>query len=102
MSHSSIAQASRDEDLTVRIESAISKEAWANETFGSTAAGATIKASGPGTWLSYFVWPVCIDTETDYEYAVNEGNPSPGGDPAVITDAAIQSAVQVHWPVDPS
>ena len=31
-------------------------------------------------------------------YAVDQGNENPGGAPGVITDADIQSAVQVHWP----
>ena len=41
-----------------------------------------------------FMWPCCIDFEAAYESAVLAGNENPGGDPAVITDTAIGSAVQ--------
>lgn len=34
------------------------------------------------------------DIEAAYEYALNADNPNPGGDPTVITDAQILSAVQ--------
>ena len=39
--------------------------------------------------------------EQAYEYAVNAGNPDPGGDPAVITDGMILSGVQANWPENP-
>ena len=41
------------------------------------------------------------DVEQAYEYAVNAGNPDPGGDPAVITDGMILAGVQAHWPENP-
>ena len=41
-------------------------------------------------------WPVSSqsDIEASYEFAVNSDNPDPGGDPTVITDGQILSAVQ--------
>lgn len=41
-------------------------------------------------------WPVSsqTDIEAAYEYALNADNPDPGGDPTVITDQQILSAVQ--------
>ena len=38
------------------------------------------------------------DIEAAYESALTGDNPDPGGDPAVITDAMILSAVQAHPP----
>jgi hypothetical protein len=38
------------------------------------------------------------DIESSYEYALNADNPDPGGDPTVITDAMILSAVQANPP----
>jgi hypothetical protein len=41
-------------------------------------------------------WKVAsaTDIEQAYEYAINSGNPDPGGDPTVITDAQILAKVQ--------
>lgn len=50
-------------------------------------------------------WPVATYTEIAeaYEYAVNEENPNPGGDPGVVTDAMILAVVQpiLHPPPPP-
>jgi hypothetical protein len=47
-------------------------------------------------------WPVCVagDVAAAYESALAAGNPNPGGDPAVVTDGMILSAVQADWPPD--
>lgn len=44
-------------------------------------------------------WAVAAtnDIASAYDSALAAGNPSPGGDPAVITDLMILSAVQAHW-----
>lgn len=49
-------------------------------------------------------WPVSAktDIEAAYEYAVNAENPNPGGDPTVITDQQILSAVQSLITVEPA
>jgi hypothetical protein len=41
-------------------------------------------------------WPVVTasDVEEAYAYALNAGNPDPGGDPAVVSDGMILSHVQ--------
>ena len=46
------------------------------------------------------IWPVALSTEAEYASAIAAGNPDPGGDPAVITDGMILSAVQANWPTD--
>jgi len=101
MSYTTITQSTQDEALLERLRAAIAKEAWNNPTFGDTPTGEAIKTSWPNMAIEgQFVWPCCLDFEAAYESAVIAENPNPGGDPAVITDAAIGSAVQAHWPDD--
>jgi hypothetical protein len=99
MSYTSITAAARDTALTDRITAAAYQEALDNPTFTDTVFGRQMLGGyGSAAPLNY---PVAIDTEAAYESALAAGNPNPGGDPSVITDAAILSAVQAHWPPDP-
>ena len=69
-----------------------------------TAAAAEEGASSPEyTTSSFLRWPVAIadDVVAAYASALAAGNPSPGGDEAVITDQMILSVVQAHWPANP-
>lgn len=100
MSYTSIAKAFVDPDLIARVRSAVAKEAFANATLRATVTGQQIVTSGPDMVLPKFLWPVCINTETEYEYALTAAIPDPGLDPGVITDAAIGSTIQANWPVD--
>lgn len=98
MSYATINQASNDWALIARVIAAVSKEAYANETLAATEFGAAVRLNpAEGARL---VWPVAIDYEADYAYAVGMHNGNPGGDPGVIADAEIQAAVQAHWPLD--
>ena len=97
MSLSTINQAANDEELLARIEAGVHKETIANPAFGDSMFGGQV-TSGMAPIKQVFAYPVAVDNETAYEYAVNADNPSPGGDPTVITDAAIGSAIQAHWP----
>ena len=101
MSLASINQAANDQILLARVSAAVNKEALANPTFGDTDFGRLV-ISGTAPIQMRFAYPIAVDTEAAYESALAAGNPNPGGDPAVITDAAISSAVQVHWPPDPA
>lgn len=101
MSYTTITLSTQDAELTDRIAAAIAKETFAGEGFGDTPTGERVKAGGPYTVLAEFVWPCCIDFEADYAFAVDSGNPSPGGDPGVIGDDEIGAAVQAHWPEVP-
>jgi hypothetical protein len=49
------------------------------------------------------IWPVssATDIEAAYESALAAHNPNPGGDPSVITDQMILSAVQANMPPAP-
>jgi hypothetical protein len=86
MSYATINQAANDAALCGRIMAAIAAEgeAYPVEKYGA------------------LVWPVCsaADVAAAYESAVLADNPDPGGDPAVVTDQMILSAVQAHWPAE--
>ena len=100
MSATTVSRCVGDIDLRGRVTAMISKEAWANPTFGDTGVGGNVKQYGPQAWINYFMWPISIDNEAAYEYAVNSANPAPGLDPGVISDSAIESGIQAHWPPD--
>jgi hypothetical protein len=97
MSYTTIHQATLDEALQARVTAAASKEAWANPDYASTEYGERLRTY-PNEALTTFMYVIAIDNEADYSYAVDNGNENPGGDPGVITDAALQSGVQAHWP----
>src|SRR5262245_62076648 len=99
MSLTSITQASRDQALLDRIIASANKEALNNPTFGDTNYGRQVR-SGTAPITMTFAFPVAVTTEAAYEYALNAGNENPGGDPSVISDADITSAVQANWPAD--
>lgn len=65
-----------------------------------TAAAAQEGRTDPPSAAYALRWPVCSssDIEAAYASALAAGNPDPGGDPAVITDQQILSAVQAHPP----
>jgi hypothetical protein len=99
MSYATITQATNDTFLRNRIQAAVNKEAQANAELAATPFGVYVLDQ---PWVAYqaLIWPVSIDAEAAYESAVIAGNPNPGGDPAVITDAQLLGAVQVNWPPD--
>jgi hypothetical protein len=101
MSYTSINQCVNDEALIDRVTAGAMKEAWASEEYSETEFGEVLRNS-PNLAQTVFMWPVSIDNEDAYSYAVDSANPNPGGDPGVISDAAIQAGVQAHWPPDPS
>jgi hypothetical protein len=98
MSYNTLDAASKDVPLQNRVIAGVQKEARANPTFGDTEYGRTV-IDNPAEGIA-LVWPVAIDTEAAYASALAADNPNPGGDESVITDAAIGSAIQVHWPAD--
>jgi hypothetical protein len=57
----------------------------------------------PDLIIGQLIWPVssASDIEAAYASALAADNPDPGGDPAVITDQMILSAVQSNWPTSP-
>jgi hypothetical protein len=88
MSYSTINSCAHDHELIGRVAAACAQE-------GSTAPdGAALQV----------VWPLAAasDVEAAYASALAAGNPSPGGDPAVITDGMILANVQAHLPPPPA
>jgi hypothetical protein len=100
MSYTTIHQSTQDQDLQRRVLAAIAKEAYGNDTLGASQTGLTVKTSAPEHVLFRFMWPISIDNETAYEFALGNNVDHPGADPGVITDANIQAGVQAHWPSD--
>jgi hypothetical protein len=99
MSLTSITTAANDAELMKRITASAWKEAIANPEFGDTVFGRQV-LQGAAPISMIFGYPVAVDYEAEYESALAAGNTNPGGDPAVISDANIGSAVQAHWPED--
>jgi hypothetical protein len=96
MSYASLDTATRDESLKNRTIAAVQQEARENPTVADTDYAALVIAnSAEGAQM---IWPVALNTEAEYESALAAGNPNPGGDPSVITDGMILSAVQSSWP----
>jgi hypothetical protein len=100
MSYLTVAQSTNDADLQRRVMAACAQEGWNSAELGPTAFGKLAREDPAGAMLQ-IVWPVAIDNAAAYESALLAGNPAPGADPAVITDAAILAGVQAHWPADP-
>src|SRR5215510_12067382 len=101
MSAQSIGRCVGDIDLRGRVAASISKETWANPTFGDTQWGQRVKSSGPSCMLEYYMWPIAIDNELAYAYALDQNVPSPGGDRSVISEENLSAGIQAHWPADP-
>lgn len=81
MSYNSIHQCANDEAFQARLMACAAQEGHENPEYAMS---------------SILRWPVSslTDIEAAYEYALNADNPNPGGDPTVITDQQILSAVQ--------
>lgn len=99
MSYTTITQSTKDQALQDRVTAAGMKEAIASAVLSKTPFAAQLRTT-PQLALNYFLWPTAVEYETEYAYAVDQGNENPGGDPGVITDANIQAVVQTHWPSD--
>ena len=96
MSYNTLDQSSKDLALQNRVLAAVQKEAQANAELAATPFGELVR-DNPAEGIR-LMWPVCIDYESEYAYAVDHNHENPGGDEGVITDANIGSAVQAHWP----
>lgn len=81
MSYTTIHQCASDPAFMARLEAAAAQEGHENPNYAMS---------------ELLRWPVSTKTDiaAAYESAVLNGNENPGGDPAVITDAQILSAVQ--------
>lgn len=100
MSYTTITASVRDDALQDRVLAAAMTTAFANPEFEDTEFGRLLKLN-PVMALNTFMWPVAVDYRAEYEFAINNDNPNPGGDVGVISDANIEASVQVHWPDGP-
>lgn len=101
MSHQTVHQATMDSALQNRISAAVQKEVYNNVSLKDTEVAKQFRQV-PLHAVNVFIYPVAIDYETEYEYAVESDNPNPGGDPTVITDGNLTAAIVTHWPPDPT
>lgn len=97
MSYTTVYKCTQDQAFRNRIAACMNQQAWNNAELRSTPLGESLRVSS-GSGVDSMVWPVAIEYEAPYEYAVNSDNPDPGGDPTVITDANILASVQSNWP----
>lgn len=100
MSYQMIYRSTQDFELVERIMACVTQEAWNNPSFSTSDYAKSVKYESENS--RKMIWAVCIasDIAGAYEYAVNNNNPNPGGDPAVITDGMILANVQAKWPFD--
>jgi len=92
MSYTTISACFNDSAFIARVRACVAQEQIAKGV-----------APEPEAMLPSMVWAVAAasDVEQAYAYALTAGNPNPGGDESVITDAMILAHVQASWPVTP-
>lgn len=100
MSYTSIDAATHDDALQARVIAGTTQEAYENPGVHDTVFASVVRNSP--TAAVTMLWPVALATEDEYASALAGGNPNPGGDEAVISDAMILSALQANWPPDPA
>jgi hypothetical protein len=85
MSYSTIAVCAVDVHFLNRVTACVATEGY---------------TMAPEPFAKDIIWQVSAhdDIEQSYAYALNTGNPDPGGDETVITDQMILSAVQPLMP----
>jgi hypothetical protein len=98
MTAASIARAAADPELQARVMAMAQKEILFNEDLANTDFGQQL-ARGFGS-VQPLMWSIAVDTEAAYETAINSGRGAPGHDVDIITDAALTSAINAHWPPD--
>jgi hypothetical protein len=98
MTYANLNRQRQDVALTERVTGCALTEAWNNPELSATAYAVALKRADANA--VQLMWPVSIATAEQYQYAVDNGNPDPGGDESVVTDDAILAAVQASWPDD--
>jgi hypothetical protein len=100
MSYTTITRCANDTAFQDRVLAGAMKEAVAGAPEFALSQFAEQVLAAPVLALNVFMWPLSVDNEAAYEYAIESDppNPNPGGDEGVITDANIQAGIQAHWP----
>jgi len=99
MTASSISRAAQDPALQARVLAMAHRELMFDEDKATSSFGKMLAAGQANA--STLMYPVAVDTEAAYETAVNSGRGAPGHDLDIITDAALTSAINAHWPWGP-
>lgn len=98
MTYTTINQCANDTAFQDRVVAGAMKEAIAGgPEFVLSDYGEQLRQF-PAAAINTFMWPLSVDNEEAYEYAVGSENPDPGGDEGVITDLNIQAGIQKYWP----
>ena len=94
MSAASINRAATDPELRARVLAMAHKEVLFDPVKADSQYGKTLTQVG----VDPLMYPVAVDTEAAYESALQAGRGAPGHDADIITDAALTSAINAHWP----
>ena len=97
MTYQSLISCTQDPVLQQRVTAAAMKESYAGAAEFSESTFADQMQRNPALALNYFMWPIAIDNEADYAYALDTNHEDPGS-ADVINDAKLQAGVQAHWP----
>jgi hypothetical protein len=98
MSASSIYRAANDEQLIHRVTATAYQVVLEDDDKANTVLGQDL-LNNPYATTTVLMFPVAVDTEDAYAYALLNGNGSPGYDESVITDDALKTSVTTHWPM---
>jgi hypothetical protein len=90
MSYNSLADQVIDTALMRRVDAAAHQEAIENPIASGSGFGHAIRNNQTSA-IGVLGWPVCVATEAPYEYALDSGNPNPGGDPAVSAGEFVRA-----------
>jgi hypothetical protein len=96
MSAASVSQAASDPELRARVLAMAHKELMADPLKEASTFGISLAAGSVD--VTPLMFPVAVDTEAAYEAALQAGRGAPGHDMDIITDAALTSAINAHWP----
>lgn len=96
MTASSIHRAANDEQLKARVVALANKEIIYNQKLADTEFGKQLALGFPN--VLPLMYPIAVDTEAAYETALAAGRGAPGHDLDIITDGALTSAINAHWP----
>jgi hypothetical protein len=98
MSQTTIHRAANDPDLQARVQACVYDEAFNNVGVADSQYAQAVR-TGFGNFTAMY-WAVSNAVKVEYESGIVAGRGAPGHDQDVITDGAILSAVQAHWPPD--
>jgi hypothetical protein len=97
MTYQTLITCTQDPVLQQRVTAAAMKESYSGGPEFSESSFAAQLQQNPSLAMVTFMWPIAIDNEADYAYAIDTDHEAPGS-ADVINDAKLQAGVQAHWP----